>query len=69
MDIERETVLQIVISTIGVAVFVAAAVYVASAYTVDGALTAQGGVAVVGAIGVFLLVMLVAGLWLERQDF
>ncbi|MFC7018618.1 MULTISPECIES: DUF7472 family protein [Haloarcula] len=69
MDIERETVLQIVVATIGVLVFVAAAVYVASTYTVDGALTAQGGVAIVGAIGVFLLVMLAAGLWLERQDF
>ena len=69
MDIERETLLQIVVATVGVAVFIGAAVYVASTYTVDGALTAEGGIAVVGAIGVFLLVMLVAGLWLERQDF
>ena len=69
MDIERETALQIVVSTVGVVDFIAAAVYVASAYSVDGNLTPEGGIAVVGAIGVFLVVMLVAGLWLERQDF
>lgn len=69
MDIERETLLQIVVATVGVAVFTAAAVYAASTYTVDDALSAQGGIAVVGAIGLFIVVMTVAGLWLERQNF
>lgn len=69
MDIERETLLQIVVATVGVVVFIAASVYAASAYTVDDTLSAQGGIAVVGAIGAFIVVMTAAGLWLERQDF
>jgi hypothetical protein len=69
MDIERETLLQIVVATVGVVVFTAAAVYAASTYTVGETLSAQGGIAVVGAIGLFIVVMTVAGLWLERQNF
>jgi peptidoglycan/LPS O-acetylase OafA/YrhL len=68
MDLERETIVQIVVSTLAVATFVVAAVYVSTTYTVNGALTEQGGVALVGAIGLFVLVMMVAGLHLERSD-
>jgi len=69
MEIERETIVQVVISTLAFATFVAAAVFVASSYSANGALTEQGGVALVGAIGLFVVVMLGAGLWMERQSF
>ncbi|MFC7074979.1 DUF7472 family protein [Haloarcula halophila] len=69
MDIERETVVQIVISVIALALFVAATVYVSSTYGTNGGLGPQGGVGIVAAIGLFVVFMLGAGLWLERQNF
>ncbi|WP_284011017.1 DUF7472 family protein [Haloarcula pelagica] len=69
MDIERETVVQIVISAIALALFVAATVYVSSTYGTNGGLDPQGGIGIVTAIGVFVVFMLGAGLWLERQNF
>ena len=69
MDIEREAIVQTAISAIALVTFVAASVYVATTYSANGGLTEQGGVALVGAIGLFVVVMLGAGLWLERQNF
>jgi polyferredoxin len=69
MEIEREAIVQVVISAIALVTFVAATVFVAMTYSADGALTAQGGTALVGAIGLFVIVMLGAGIWLERQQF
>jgi polyferredoxin len=69
MEIERETIVQVVISAIAFVTFIAAAVFVASTYSADGALSQQGGVALVGTIGLFVVVMLGAGLWMERQNF
>jgi polyferredoxin len=69
MDIERETLVQVAISTVAFIVFVGAAVFVASSYSANGVLSQQGGVALVGAIGLFVVVMLGAGLWMERQQF
>jgi polyferredoxin len=68
MEIEREAILQVIISAISLVTFVAATVYVAMTYSANGSLTPQGGVALVGAIGLFVIVMLGAGLWMERQD-
>jgi hypothetical protein len=61
MPIDRETILQILVSAGAVALFVVALAVVTGA---NG-----GGLAVVGAIVLFIVVMAVAGLWLERQDF
>ena len=69
MEIEREAIVQVVVSAIAFATFVAATVLVATTYSADGGLTPQGGTALVGAIGLFVVVMLGAGLWLERQNF
>lgn len=69
MDIERETLVQVAISTLAFGTFVAAATFVATSYSANGALTEQGGVALVGAVGLFVVVMLGAGLWMERQNF
>jgi len=69
MEIEREAIVQVVVSAIAFATFVAATVFVATTYSADGGLTPQGGTALVGAIGLFVVVMLGAGIWLERQQF
>jgi len=69
MEMEREAIVQVVISAIAFATFVAATVYVATTYTTNGGLTPQGGTALVGAIGLFVIVMLGAGIWMERQQF
>ena len=68
MEIEREAIVQVVISAIALVTFVVATVYVATAYATNGGLTPQGGVALVGAIGFFVIVMLAAGLLIERID-
>ncbi|WP_276249382.1 DUF7472 family protein [Haloarcula rara] len=69
MEIEREAIVQVVISAIALVTFVAATVYVATTYSSNGGLTPQGGTALVGAIGLFVVVMLGAGIWLERSQF
>lgn len=69
MDIEREAAAQVVISAIALVTFVAATVVISSNYATNGNLTEQGGVAIIGAIGLFVVVMIGAGLWMERQEF
>jgi polyferredoxin len=69
MDIERETIAQIAISAIAFATFIAASVFVSLTYSANDHLTQQGGVAIIGAIGLFVVVMLGAGIWMERQEF
>jgi len=69
MEIEREAIVQVVISAIALVTFVAGTVVIGMNYSTDGGLSQQGGVAVVGAIGLFVVLMLGAGLWMERQEF
>ncbi|MDT3434119.1 hypothetical protein [Haloarcula sp. 1CSR25-25] len=69
MDIERETLLQIVISAVAVVLFVSGAVTVSQMYLNRAALSPTGGYALVGVIGLFVVFMTAAGLWLERQQF
>ncbi|PSP62999.1 hypothetical protein BRC76_03765 [Halobacteriales archaeon QH_8_67_36] len=69
MEIEREAIVQVVISAVALVAFIGATVYVATTYSANGGLTPQGGTALVGAIGLFVIVMLGAGIWLERQEF
>lgn len=69
MDTERETVLQIVISAAAVLLFVAAAALVSQTYMDGTSIEPTGGIALVGVIGLFIVVMTAAGLWLERQQF
>ncbi|MBX0322634.1 hypothetical protein EGH21_06285 [Halomicroarcula sp. F13] len=69
MEIDREAIVQIVVSTIALVTFVAAAVFVSLNYSSNGGLTDQGGIAIIGAIGLFIVVMLAAGIWMERQEF
>ncbi|KOX95155.1 DUF7472 family protein [Haloarcula rubripromontorii] len=69
MDIERETLLQIVISAVAVVLFVGATVTVSQMYLDGSTVEATGGYALIGAIGLFVVFMTAAGLWLERQQF
>jgi hypothetical protein len=79
MDVDRKTVAELGLSTVVMAVFVAA-VFVASGRfaapatpganeSVPPVLDPQGGLAVVAVIGLFVLLMAVMGVWMYRADF
>mgnify|MGYP006977846308 FL=1 len=61
--------MQISLSTVAVLLFIAGSVFVSMNYEANGTLSQQGGVALVGVIASFIVLMLAAGLWLERQEF
>ncbi|WP_338726763.1 hypothetical protein [Haladaptatus sp. DJG-WS-42] len=67
MELERDTVREIVVSTLAVVLFVAAVVVIGATYTKDS-LSSQGALALVGTIVAFVLLMGVVGFWLSRQD-
>ena len=69
MSLDRETVTQIVLSFVAVLLFIAGSIFVSTNYGANGDLTEQGGVALVATIGAFIVVMLAAGLYLERREF
>ncbi|PSQ59220.1 MAG: hypothetical protein BRD23_04995 [Halobacteriales archaeon SW_9_67_25] len=72
MDVDAEMVRQVALSAGAVALFVVAAVVVGRTYgeTAPGTeLTPTGGLALVGVLAGFILLMTLAGIWLERQDF
>ena len=69
MDIERETLLQIVISAAAVVLFIGAAATVSQMYLTGSNLSPTGGYALIGVIGLFVVFMTAAGFWLERQQF
>ncbi|MEM4782291.1 MAG: hypothetical protein QXG03_12140 [Halalkalicoccus sp.] len=61
MDIERETIVEIVVSVGAVGLFVAVLVGIGDAYN-QGGLSADGGLILVGAITAFVVGMSVVGL-------
>lgn len=69
MPLDRETVYQVLVSLAAVGLFIGAAVVVTETFSVNGNISDQGGFALLGTIVMFILVMAVAGLWLERTDF
>jgi len=69
MPLDAETVWQIIVAFGAVAIFLGVAVIVSGRFSANGNLTPTGGLALVGSIAVFVIVMALAGLWLERQDF
>lgn len=69
MDVDRETVHQLLLAGGAVGLFIAGAVVVASRYGTNGNLSPEGGMVLVGTIGFFIVLMLGAGLWLERQEY
>jgi len=69
MDVDRETVYRSLLAGGAVALFIAGAIYVSSNYGANGSLTAEGGTMLVGVLGLFIVLMLGAGLFLERKEF
>jgi peptidoglycan/LPS O-acetylase OafA/YrhL len=71
MELDGETVRQILVAGLAVVAFVVALILVGRTYGINGgsAISATGGLALVGLLGSFILLMAVVGLWLERQDF
>ncbi len=67
--LSRETIYQIVILAGAVIAFVAAASVVSSAFRVNGHISPTGGIALVGTMLLFILLLALAGIWLERQEF
>lgn len=61
MDVDRDTVVEIVVSVGAVTLFVAVIVAIGDAYN-RGGLSTDGGMALVGAIAGFVVVMSVLGL-------
>ena len=67
--LDQETIWQIGVATGAVVVFLAIAIAVSSVFSANGNISAMGGMALVGAIAAFILLLSVAGLWLERKNF
>ncbi len=63
MDVDRETVVEIVVSAGAVGLFVAVLIGIGGAYN-QGGLSASGGMALVGAIAGFVVVMILVGVGL-----
>jgi len=68
MDLDQETVRQIVVSVVAVGLFVGAVVVVGTTYGDTDTIGPTGGVALVALIALFIVGMGGAGLWLARQD-
>lgn len=69
MDVDSETVHQLLLAGGAVGLFIAGALYVSSNYEVNGSLSGEGGTMLVGVLGFFILLMLGAGLLLERREY
>ena len=67
MALERETVIEVVVSFLAVGGFIAAVAYVGVAYGDDG-LSQQGALALVALMVGFVLAMSVVGYWLSGLD-
>jgi hypothetical protein len=64
MDVEREAVIEALVSTAAVGVFVALIVAIGVLYPT---LTGQGAFALIGAIVLFVLTMAAVGYWLSGR--
>lgn len=66
MDVERETIVEVVVSVLAVGGFIAAVVAIGSTYGAE--LGEQGALALVGLLVGFILVMTAAGYWLSARE-
>lgn len=69
MEIERGAIAEALIGAGALVVFVAAVYWVSQTYATNSDLGPQGGLAVVGSIALFIVVLTIAGFWLDRQEF
>lgn len=68
MDIEAGMGRKIVLSTVGVVLFIVSFVVVGATFGEDGVLTETGGLALLGSLIGFILLMGALGLYFARQD-
>jgi len=69
MEIGRELIAESAIGIGAVVVFVGSLFFLGQRYATNGTLQPQGGLYVVVALGAFVVLLTLAGLWMERQDF
>jgi hypothetical protein len=67
MEIDREMLIQIGVSLVGVGVFIGAIVLI-GVFFADNGLTEQGALGLVGSIILFILVMTALGYWLSARE-
>ena len=67
MDIDAEMRRKILVSVGAVVVYIALLVAVGMAYTTDHTLTLPGAYYIVGIVALFVVMMAVAGLFLDRR--
>ena len=67
MAIERETVIEVVVSFLAVGGFIAAVAWVGMTYG-DGGLSEQGALVLVALMAGFVLAMSVVGYWLSGRE-
>ena len=67
MDVERETIVEVVVSVLAVGLFIAAVVGVGLTYAADG-LGEQGALALIGLLVGFIVLMTAAGYWLSTRE-
>lgn len=68
MEFDRRAVSQLLVAGGVVGLFIAGTIYIGTTYGADGHLTSEGGMVLVGSLGVFIVLLVVAGLLLERLD-
>lgn len=67
MELDRETVTEIAVSAVGVALFIVALVVVGLTYNQDG-FSSEGGLALIGLVVGFILVFTAIGWWLSGRE-
>jgi len=70
MELDEETVKQVLLALGVVAAFVAGLFVISQSYSTNGTtLSETGGLAIVSLLAGFIVLMAVVGFWLERQEF
>jgi hypothetical protein len=68
MELDRETVIEIVVSVGAVALFVAVIYTIGLSYGDDGLIGPEGGTTLVAAIAAFIVLMTLIGYWLSGRE-
>ena len=66
MDVERETLVEVVVAVVAVAVFIVILLAMGVVFSTSG-FSGTGGLALVGTIALFVVVMTIAGFWLANS--
>lgn len=67
MDLERRTLIEILVSVVSVGIFVAALIGIGVVFSSDG-IGEQGALALIGVIVLFILLMTGIGYWLSALE-